>query len=465
VQSQLAWVSQPVVMPARRLALVLVAVVALVGPGGATMQGPTPVGVTTFVITGHGWGHGVGMSQWGAYGYAQHGVAYDKILAHFYPGTALALAPAAKVKVLLIESARKIVVSSTDPFTVVDGEGIRHQLTGGNYPLTPALKVKLAPDAPAEALPGPLQFVRGTSPLWLAHPWRGDLIVSAKGKSLSVVNSVALDSYVRGVVSNEMPRDWPLEAVKAQAVAARSYALAHTRGAAFDLFADTRDQVYGGIATETPVGDQAVAATKRQVLMYDGKVATTYFCSSSGGMTASIADVFPGFKPVPYLVSVPDPYDTASPWHTWGPVVVRAATAARRLRVPGLLALRPVPATGRPRFVIAIGRDGDVPLYDGDLRRALRLRSGWIRVGLLMLTRPPGPVAPGSPVTLSGRAELVKGVTLEQRGPRGVWQAGPALTVGSDSSFSVAVTPTETTEYRLAAGTVKGSALRVVVGS
>jgi stage II sporulation protein D len=464
-QSQLAWVSQPVVMPPRRLALVLVAVAALVGPAGATPQGPAPVSVTTFVITGHGWGHGVGMPQWGAYGYAQHGVAYDKILAHFYPGTALALAPAAKVKVLLIGSARKIIVSSSDPFTAVDGEGIRHQLPGGNYPLTPALKVKLAPHAPAKALPGPVRFAPGASVLWLAHPWRGDLIVSAKGKSLSVVNSVALDSYVRGVVSNEMPRDWPLEAVKAQAVAARSYALAHKRGAAFDLFADTRDQVYGGIATETPVGDQAVAATRRQVLMYDGKVATTYFFSSSGGMTASIADVFAGFKPVPYLVSVPDPYDTASPWHTWGPVVVRAATAARRLGVPGLLALRPVPATGRPRFVIAIGRDGDVPLRDGDLRRALGLRSGWIRVGLLMLTRPPGPAAQGSPVTLSGRAELVKGVTLEERGPGGVWQAGPALTVGSDSSFSVAVTPTATTEYRLAAGTVKGSPLRVVVGS
>ena len=454
-------------MLSRRLALALVVVAALVGPAGATPQGPVPVSVTTFVITGRGWGHGVGMPQWGAYGYAQHGVSYDKILAHFYPGTKLALAPVAKIKVLLLDSARKILLSSPDPFTVVDGDGIRHQISGGNYPLTPALKVQLAPDKPAEALPGPLRFVPGTSPLWLAHPWRGDLVVSASanGKSLSVVNSVPIDSYVRGVVSNEMPRDWPLEAVKAQAVAARSYALAHKRGAEFDVYSDTRDQVYGGIATETPVGDQAVAATRQQVLMYDGKVATTYFFSSSGGMTASIGDVFASSKPVPYLVSVPDPYDTASPWHTWGPVVVPAATAARELGVPGLLGLRPVPATGRPRFVIAIGRDGDVPLRGGDIRRALGLRSGWIRVGVLMLSRPGGRAPAGSSVTLSGRAELVKGVTLEQRAPGGVWQAGPALTVGSDSSFSVAVTPASTTEYRLAAGAVKGSPLRVVVGS
>jgi Stage II sporulation protein len=452
-------------MPARRLALLLVAVAALVGPAGATSQGPAPISVTTFVITGRGWGHGVGMPQWGAYGYAQHGYSYDKILAHYYPGTTFAAAPgAARINVLLLESEKKIVVSSADPFTVVDGEGIRHQISGGNYPLTPALKVKLAPGATPEALPGPLRFVPGATPLWLAHPWRGDLVVAANGKSLSVVNSVPLDSYVRGVVSNEMPKNWPLEAVKAQTVAARSYALAHKKGASFDVYADTRDQVYGGITTETPVGDQAVAATKRQVLWFDGKVATTYFYSSSGGMTASIADVFTSAKPVPYLVSVPDPYDTASPWHSWGPVVMTAVAAGRSLGVPGLLGLRPVPATGRPRYVVAIGREGDVVLTPGEIRRDLGLRSGWIRVGVLQLSRPPGPIASGTPVTLSGRAELVKGVTLELRAPGASWQAGPAVTVGSDSSFSVAVTPTATTEYRLAAGTAKGAPLRVVVG-
>ena len=114
-------------------------------------------------------------------------------------------------------------------------------------------------------------------------------------------------------------------------------------------------------------------------------------------MTASIADVFAGSKPVPYLVSVPDPYDTASPWHSWGPVVISAATAGRQLGVPGLLGLRPVPATGRPRYVVAIGRDGDVPLRGGDIRRALGLRSGWIRVGVLLLARPAGTVASRHP--------------------------------------------------------------------
>jgi stage II sporulation protein D len=452
-------------MPVRRLVLLLVAVVGLVGPSGATPQSADAVTVTTFAITGRGWGHGVGMAQWGAYGYAQHGVSYDKILAHFYPGTTLQPAPVAKIKVLLIDSARKIIVSSTDPFVVVDGDGTRYNLAGGNYPLTSTLKMKVAPDAPAKALPGPLRFLHGKSPLWLAHPWRGDLIVSATGKSLSVVNSVALESYVRGVVSNEMPHDWPLEAVKAQAVAARSYALSHRHGAEFDLFADTRDQVYGGIATETPIGDEAVAETKHQVLFYDGKVATTYFFSSSGGRTASVADVFVGSKQVPYLVSVPDPYDTDSPWHTWGPIVMPAAAVSRALSVPGLIDLKPVPATGRARAIVAIGRSGDVVLPAGIIRRALGLRSTWIRVGVLSLSRDAGPVAAGSSVTLFGRVELVKGVTLEQRSPGGSWQAGPTPAIQPDSSFSVAVAPAETTEYRLAAGTVKGAPLRVVVSS
>src|SRR3954451_11517116 len=150
-------------MHSRRLALALAVVAALVGPAGATPQTADTVTVTSFVINGHGWGHGVGMPQWGAYGDAQHGVTYDKILAHFYPGTTLQPAPVARIRVLLIDSARNIVVSSTDPFTVVDSDGVRHNLAGGNYPLTSALKLKLSPDAAAEALPGPLRFVPGST--------------------------------------------------------------------------------------------------------------------------------------------------------------------------------------------------------------------------------------------------------------------------------------------------------------
>jgi len=438
--------------------LALAAVAALLGPAGATPQSSSgAVTVTTFVITGRGWGHGVGMAQWGAYGYAKHGVTYDRILAHYYPGTKLALAPFTRIKVLLVEQAGRLVVSSPDPFRVQDGVGVVHDLAGGNYPLDSSLTVG------PEALPGPLTFLPGKSPLWLAHPFRGTLRVAATGKTLSVVNIVALESYVRGVVSNEMPHDWPLEAVKAQAVAARSYALAHRRGSVFDVYGDTRDQVYGGIATETPVGDQAVAGTKRQVLLFDGKVATTYFCSSSGGRTAAITDVFQSAKPTPYLVAVPDPYDTVSPWHKWGPVTITAAAAAKLLQVPGLTDLQPVPATGRARAIVAVAPSGNVTVAGGDARRAMGLRSTWIKVGVLSLSRPAGIVAAGTSVTLAGRAKQMPGVALEQRAPGGAWQAGPPLSVQSDGSFQLAVAPAATIQFRLSAGAVTSAVLNLPV--
>jgi hypothetical protein len=115
--------------------------------------------------------------------------------------------------------------------------------------------------------------------------------------------------------------------------------------------------------------------------------------------------------------------------------------------------------------VVAIGKTGDVSFSAGQVRRALGLRSTWISVGLLSLARAAGTVAPGTTVTLFGRAEGLKTVTLEQRPVGGTWSAGPALTIAPDKSISIDVTPSATTEYRLAAGTAKGAALRVVVGS
>ena len=450
-------------MMRRRLPLALAVAAALIGAGGAAPQTAETVTATTFVINGRGWGHGVGMSQWGAYGYAKHGLSFDKILAHYYPGTQLDQIPVVRVRVLLIEKARRLVLSSADPFRVKDGAGFLHDLQPGIYKLDATLRLQVDPEKPAEALPGPLTFLPGKSPLWLAHPFRGTLLVSATGKTLSVVNTVAIESYVRGVVSSEMPHDWPIEAVKAQAVAARSYALSHLRGGEFDLYADTRDQVYGGVLAETPVGDQAVLETKRQVLRYAGKVASTYFFSSSGGRTAAITDVFSNAKPTPYLVSVPDPYDTASPYHTWGPVVVPAAAAARKLAVPGLSALRPVPVSGRAREILAAGRAGEQAVPASDVRRALGLRSTWFTIALLTLSRPAGEVAPGTTVTLTGRAERVEDATLEQRVAGSDWQPGPEINLEPDGSFSVDVAPSVTTQFRLATGTIRSAVLRVAV--
>ena len=145
------------------------------------------------------------------------------------------------------------------------------------------------------------------------------------------MNTVALDSYLRGVVPSEMPNRWPAEALAAQAIVARTYALAHLHSGDFDVYSDTRSQVYGGIAAEAASSDDAVAETAGQVVLYDGELADTFFFSSSGGRTANVQDVWGGAA-VPYLVSVSDPYDTLSPYHNWGPLRFGSTQLARKLR-------------------------------------------------------------------------------------------------------------------------------------
>ena len=295
------------------------------------------------MIRGRGWGHGVGMGQWGAYGQAKRGVPYKKILSHYYPGTKLVEARTASVRVLLAEGRRTVSIASEAPFRLMDGKGEIHDLAPGSYSTGTGFAVALDPALPPQALPGPLTFLRGSGAARSlgTRPYRGNLQLQRVHGRLQVVNVVGIDPYIRGVVSEEVPDDWPLEVVKAQAVAARSYALAQAAGRSI-LYSDTRSQVYGGIEAESDVGDKAVAATSRQVLMFDGKVATTFFFSSSGGRTADVEDVFIGGTPIPYLVSVPDPDDKLSPHHRWGPVVLPAPKVAKLLGAPA----RARPANG-----------------------------------------------------------------------------------------------------------------------
>src|SRR5205807_3570774 len=106
------------------------------------------------------------------------------------------------------------------------------------------------------------------------------------GSSVRTVNALHLEDYARGVVSYEMPASWSAEALKTQAVAARTYAITSSVGGnGYQLYADTRSQMYGGVAAETPSTDAAVAATHGQVVTYKGKPVTTFFFSSSGGHT------------------------------------------------------------------------------------------------------------------------------------------------------------------------------------
>ena len=413
---------------------------------------------TAVVLNGHGWGHGLGMSQWGANGFAQHGWTYDRILAHYYRSTVLGPAPVARVRVLLLEGARTVTLGSTAAWRATDAEGVTVELPAGKLAVAAGLvvlKQKLTP---------PVTFAPRTAPLTLgAKPYRGTLVVSVDKVKLRVVNSLGLEAYLKGVVPSEMPSGWPAEALKAQAVAARSYAVANlARGSAYDLYSDVRSQVYGGLAAEAAAASAAIDATAKEVVLYGGKVATTYFFSTSGGRTVSALEATG--RAMPYLVSVPDPYDDASPHHDWGPVVLDAAQVAKRLNVPAVLDLRTtVGPSARVVRAAAVTPLGETVFTGSQLRTLLGLRSTWFSVGWLSLSPPKTPVTYGGAGSLRGTARAVGLTTLEARPAGGLWQAVGRVAGDRVGAFSAVVRPQLTTEYRLAAGGIRAAVIKVGV--
>jgi stage II sporulation protein D len=403
---------------------------------------------TLFLFNGHGWGHGVGMSQYGAYGYALHGSGYQQILAHYYPGTTLGTSPATVMRVLLADRKKDLKISCSVPFTVTDATGATQQLAAGPVSLGPGLEVN------GTQLTAPLTFKAGAGGrLTLGRSYRGKIAVDVVDGLLRAIDVVGLEQYLYGVVPAEMPSTWPAEALKAQAVAARSYALATRRVAApFDAYADSRSQVYLGVSHESPATSAAIDATKGQVATYAGKVATTYFFSSSGGETESISDAW-GAPALPYLVAVPDPWDVLSPYHDWGPVPVSALTIEHALKLTDttLSDLRTtLDQSGRVASLTLMPSLASVAA--SKLRGAIGLRSTWFDVSSLALQQPTPatPIAYGSSVTLTGWVRGVTGVSLEQRSSGGSWHLVGPVTAAVDGSVLLPETPSMTTDYRLA---------------
>ena len=437
-----------------RLFLTSVFALALLATTASGQVPPAPSDSTTgeavFAVSGRGWGHGVGLSQWGAYGQAKAGRTYDQILAHYYFGTKLGRATKSEVRVLLAEGKRGLTVQSTTPFRVQDAAGVVTKLPAGAFILTPQLKL---PNA-VKASPGPLFVLPGKQPLALdGQPYRGKLEIAATGGYLRVVNYVGLESYIAGVVADEMPYTWPIEALKAQAVAARTFALKSiVKGKPYDLYSDVRSQVYGGVASEEDSATKAIQATAGQVVMYGGQLITAFYFSSSGGKTASAADVFG--TALPYLVSRPDPWDKASPNHRWGPVLLGARTLQAKLEVTArVLDASGVPTpSGRIRSLTLQTASGATSVPASLVRTALGLRSTWVTIGVLRLDRPKGTVESGATLRLGGLARNVVAPQL-QSSPNGkTWTAVGPLQRAADGTFITTVSPTKTTSYRIEAG-------------
>ena len=205
--------------------------------------------------------------------------------------------------------------------------------------------------------------------------YRGRLYLRPDGERLQAINVIGVESYLPSVVGSEMPATWPLPALMAQAVAARTYALGQRRPSApFDLKATVASQVYRGVSAETASTREAVARTRGEVLTYGDVLINAVFHSSSGGATENSGEMWA--RQLPYLVSVPD-FDHRSPVRQWEQ---RYEPEQLRQAFPETGGVRGIEvlaksSTGRIRRARIIGPSGALELSGPELRQRLGLRS------------------------------------------------------------------------------------------
>jgi stage II sporulation protein D len=399
----------------------------------------------TFVIRGAGYGHGIGLSQYGADGYAQHGFDYRTIVGHYYEGTALATLSSSPTIRVLLES------SSAPSFTGATQAGDRTLDPAKTYSVIRAGGNGVTLRGPAgkklETFDGTLQ-VTGDGPLQLNGlagngvrngSYRGALEFRAGLFSgVSAINAIGLEDYVRGVVSAESPASWPAAALEAQAVVARSYAVTTDAGTSTDGFTaypDTRSQMYRGVAAEYPSTEAAVRATRGEVVTYQGRPVVTYFFSTSGGKTENVENSFLGALPRPWLRGVDDPFDTVSPRHRWGPYRMTLAQAGRKLA--GLVKghFRSIKVLQRgfsPRIVRAqiIGTRGVTNVSGPDLRSRFGLFDSWAYfTSITSKKKPVTPTTPAQPAS-GGQPDPSSGGTAPVA-PAGSARAGRTVLAGT----------------------------------
>jgi SpoIID/LytB domain protein len=329
----------------------------------------------SFTVRGSGWGHGWGMSQYGAYGAARQGLDWKQILAFYYPGTARSSLPARSMIKVWVTSDNdgSLRVLPSPGLNVRDGVGGRFTVpTGSTYaswrisrygsgyrlsyrtPDGRDVVQRTGLSSGTWSFYSPSKSVRVLLPGGSVRTYRGSMALITWGSSGRTINRVLVEDYVRGVVPAEMPTSWPADAVQAQAVAARSYAVrlrTNRRYPSYDLCDTTACQVYRGMAAETPRGDAAVRATSGTILTYRGTAALTQFASSNGGHSAQ--------GDYPYLRPRPDPYDGVVRSQAWSRTIT--ATDIER-RWPSVGTLRGLRVTSRDGAGAWGGRVGSIAL-------------------------------------------------------------------------------------------------------
>ncbi|WP_293785434.1 SpoIID/LytB domain-containing protein [uncultured Aeromicrobium sp.] len=377
--------------------------------GGATNA--TNVGYVrngSLTVKGRGYGHGIGMSQYGAKGGAESGRSYAQILAHYYGGTTLSTRSS---------HVRVHVTAATSPeVTVMAVPGLRIQtVSGWDAALPTSVSGRSVSQwriaRGADTTTSRVQYRSGNSWYDYGSPWRGDgqfgvpngtvTLVLPNGRQVAyrgVMKSVvppgnpsarvtvnelfSLDDYIRGVVPREMPASWHPEAVKAQAVAARTYGLRSLRPSHyFDICDTTSCQVYGGASAEQAGSNRAIDATSNQVLLYRGAPAFTQFSSSSGGFTNQTANI----AAHPYLRAVNDPWDgmANNPNHTWTQEVPASRIQSAYPQIGTLEKVRITRRSGngamggRAWDIHLDGSRGSVQITGNAARSVFGLKSDW----------------------------------------------------------------------------------------
>ncbi|MEP0759143.1 SpoIID/LytB domain-containing protein [Trichocoleus sp. DQ-A2] len=288
----------------------------------------------------------------------------------------VAPAKAMELRVAIQEGVSKITVGSSTKAVIRDSagrvvgqmaamDGMEARPTGGGVALGGEQSTQLIVEPTAGGY------------VWIGDRWyRGRTRLVRTGKGLTAVNQVDLEQYLYSVLGSEMSANWPLEALKAQAVAARSYALYKRQTAGNSVFdvGDTQTwQVYKGLETEAESTQMAVNATAGQVLTYNGQIILAVFHSASGGHTENVENVWS--EPLAYLRGVPD-YDQGTPGYQWQKSFSRNELS-RLLGVSNVKSLIPERTTpsGRIMTMKVVGSGSTRRMTGSQLRQALKLRS------------------------------------------------------------------------------------------
>ncbi len=304
------------------------------------------------------------------------------------------------MRVLVFESAGLTITALDRPLrlqpadlVIPAGQSARLELRDGVLMLTLGQERQVLPAADSFWLqPFTLRTVLGSAEPWRPFAadgqgdfqlqqrrYRGQLQLLVRPTALQAVNHISLESYLPSVVGSEMPASWPQAALRAQAVAARSYALRQRKpSAAFDVSATTSSQVYKGTDSETPSTREAVAATRGQVLTFNGDLVNAVFHSSSSGSTENSGDVWS--RQLPYLVSVPD-FDASGPVSQWQQRLDPDKLREAFREIGGAMRIDVLDTTGsgRIRRARVIGPVGTLVLTGPELRSRLGLRSTQVR--------------------------------------------------------------------------------------